>query len=326
MSLSKYLDMEERKPQRLIILEGPDCAGKTTLATELAKTQSMYKKIHHGPFPRVTAAQLPRLYLESMQPMLDWWHGLIMDRSWLSEQVYGPVFRNANRVSRLAQRHLERIAMRHGAVVVLCLPPWEAVRQKWAERKGLDPKAEMLENEDQLRAVWDGYNNLQTELPVIRYDYTQHASGSLWSSRLMGEVNRIGSRCHEWTAKTVGNLHSKVILVGDKPSELTDYDSLTQWPFCSFSNQGSSLWLTKQLENAGIPESDLMWVNQSSGLSWIERVYNRPVIALGSEAALRLTQLRSIRTVVHEVPHPQHHKRFRSSEEYPLIPLLKKLI
>lgn len=324
--MAKLESYADRKSERLIILEGPDCGGKTTLATELMKRLSNSVKIHHGPFPRVNRQQLPRFYLESMQPMLDRWHGLVMDRSWLSEQVYGPVFRGSNRVDDVCRRHLERIAMRHGAVVVLCLPPWEKVREKWAERKGLDPKAEMLENEDQLREVYDRYNKLETDLPVVRYDYTTQARHGYWIDHLLGEIKRVGSAPHPWAASTVGNIHSKVVLIGDTPSEVTDFDCLKQWPFSSFAPQGSSRWLTQQLIEAKIPESALLWVNQESGLYWLEQVWGRPVIALGQIASLAVSQLRWLENNTHDVAHPQHHKRFKAGEPYPLIPLLTKLI
>jgi hypothetical protein len=307
--------------KRIIILEGPDCAGKTTLARELSdRYGSEMAVIHQGPFPRVTAAQLPRFYVESMMPAINNYTGLIMDRSWLSEPIYGSAFRGGtNRISDVARRHLERIAMRHGAVVVLCLPPWEAVATEWKKRKGFDPKAEMLEGLDQLEHVYQGYErlHLDTDLPVVRYNYKMHGSQN---GIIRSQLERIGAPLHELRSRMVGDLDAQVILVGEKASDHTDADALRQFPFCSFSKQGSSAWLTEQLWKADISEQALLWLNASDGVHQIKDLYARPTIALGQAASDALTAL----GIPHEmVAHPQYHKRFTPGIEYPLIPLIK---
>ena len=319
MSTTVDIDIRERKPQRLIILEGPDCSGKSTLAKALADRLLYHTLMHHGPYPRLTSQQLPRFYAEGMATSLQRWHGLVMDRSWLSEQVYGPIYRGADRLATFQRRHLERIALRLGAVVVLCLPPWADVRDQWARRKGLDPKAEMLDNEDQLRRIYDAYHALETDLPVVHYDYTIHGRDV---SKVLGQVDRRSTGLHPWLAPSVGSTDSKVILVGEKPSDHTDADTLMQWPFSSFSRQGSSAWLTEMLHANGILETDLLWLNAGTGfVTPLERLYARPVIALGNEASKELAR----HHISHEtVAHPQHHKRFKGGEPYPLIDLIKK--
>jgi thymidylate kinase len=304
------------KPKRLIIFEGPDCAGKTTLMREFKNSMLDTTEVHHGPYPRLSAAHLPRYYVDGMMPLLHQYENMLMDRSWLSEAIYGAVFRGGvNRIGTEARRHLERIAMRHGAVVVLCLPPWEKVKEQWLKRKNADSEAEYLDKIEQLEQVYKGYAELRTELPVVRYDYTLHGNQL---TQLKDEVARAAMRLHK-TVGTVGNLDAKVILVGDKPSDHTDQDVMMQWPFCSFSTKGSSRWLTSLLDDHGIRESDLLWVNASSGLYQIKDLYARTVIALGQTASQSLQGPQIPHLVV---KHPQAHKRFHSSEPYELMDLI----
>ena len=310
----------KRKAKRLVILEGPDCGGKTTLLKEFDYgDMAGALRVHHGPYPRLTAAQLPRYYMDSMRPLLDQYEHMLMDRCWLSEPIYGQAFRNGqDRVGTSARRHLERIAMRHGAVVVLCLPPWEKVKEAWLARKGADSEAEYLDRIEQLEQVYRSYERLQdtTDLPVVRYDYTIHRHQI---QQLRREVGRVAMPLHP-NHSTVGNLDGKIILVGEKPSDHTDQDTLRQFPFCSFSNQGSSRWLTSHLDATGISEADLLWVNASDGLYQIRELYGRPTFALGQAASDALTAADMPHTMV---PHPQYHKRFNSSEPYELMSLIQ---
>lgn len=314
------MNMKDHKdrPKKLIIFEGPDCAGKTTLMREFRNTMIDATEVHHGPYSRLTASQLPRFYVDSMMPLLHQYENLLMDRCWLSERIYGDVFRKGtDRVGMTARRQLERIAMRHGAVIVLCLPPWESVRSEWLKRKGADSDNEYLDKIEQLEEVYSLYTKLHvvTDLPIVRYDYTVHGSQL---NQLKSEVARVAMQPHK-TRGTVGNLDAKVILVGEKPSEHTDQDQLMQWPFCSFSTQGSSRWLTSHLDATQIPEADLLWVNASSGLYQIKDLYARTVIALGQAASEELSRTRIPHLVA---SHPQHHKRFHSSEPYELMGMI----
>lgn len=306
------------KPKRLIIFEGPDCAGKTTLMREFKNSMLDTTEVHHGPYPRLTAAHLPRYYVDGMMPLLHQYENMLMDRSWLSESIYGRVFRGGvDRVGMTARRHLERMAMRHGAVVVLCLPPWEKVKEQWLKRKNADSDAEYLDKIEQLEQVYNLYTHLRidTDLPIVHYDYTVHGSQL---TLLKDEVARAAMRPHK-TVGTVGNLDAKVILVGDKPSDHTDQDVMMQWPFCSFSTQGSSRWLTSHLDATQISEASLLWVNASSGLYQIKDLYARTVIALGQAASDALTAAKIPHLMAR---HPAHHKRFHSSEPYELMGMI----
>jgi thymidylate kinase len=299
----------------LTIFEGPDCSGKSTVAHAFFQKAgtSGVTWVHHGPYPQLKRT-LPRLYVETMLPMLMNGLGQIWDRCWLSEPIYGHVFRHGeDRVGPVNARHLERFAFRHGAVVVLCLPPYEAVLEKWRERKG----EEYLDSEEQLLRVYNLYQGLPklTSLPVVLYDYTRHSPEALY-----GAVEKSRTTVHPmWHVHAGGNMQAKIVLVGDKFSELKDEDCNWRLPFASFSAQGSASWLTQGLIDYKIPERELLWVNADDDLTWLAHRHNEHVVALGHKAAHALEKC----NVAHvEVSHPQYHKRFQSGQTYELLELL----
>ncbi len=172
--------MAEIKPPTLTIFEGPDCGGKSTIA-DYYRSIDGGTLIHHGPYLDV-GNELASVYIDAMQPLVDGKEAQIWDRCWLSEPIYGSAFREgANRIDVTSRRQLERKAIQYSAIVVLCLPPWDEVREKWQARKGLNMNNEMLERITQLLAVYDGYEKLSwnTSLPVVVYDYTRHNKDDL---------------------------------------------------------------------------------------------------------------------------------------------------
>jgi hypothetical protein len=308
-----------RKIQPLTIFEGPDCSGKSTVAMAFQQTQGLGARlIHHGPYKQVDGGQLPRVYVDHMIPMFLGYEAQVWDRCWLSEPIYGQAYRDGqDRIGRINQRHLERFALRHGAVVVLCLPPWETVKEKWEERHA--EGGEMLDKLSQLEQVYEGYRNLPktTSLPVVNYDYTSHELTTLWTAICNA---RARDRLHtEVLLRTAGSATASVALVGEKPSDMKTQDSVIQVPFASFSGLGSSQWLTSQLEAIGVQENQLFWINASDDVALLKKMHLDAVFGLGTAASHAL-ELASVNHI--KVDHPQHHRRFKSSQPYKLLECL----
>ena len=312
----------------VVIFEGPDGGGKSTIAQEYAtRHNALY--IHHGPYKQVGDG-LARMFLESMLPALMGYQDVVLDRCWLSEPIYADAFREGNdRVGAERSRILDRIALRAGAVVVRCLPPWEAVRATFNGRK----EEEYLDDDSQLARVYAQYDaNLvgSTSLPVVDYDYTKFKGSTLASISYDLEhliADRTVGKLHPLRVATSGNWWAEIVIVGDEFGEHKNNDAMYQTPFGSLNGMGCSLWLAAQLNAAGISESDLLWINADElkrcpeFLQWHD---HKHFIALGSEAeaAIRGHQARTQATV----NHPQYWKRFHSRAEYPLIPYLKDLL
>ena len=297
----------------LTIFEGPDGSGKSTAAKAYAAATGA-KYVHFPALPRVSRG-LARMYVEAMRPALLGYQSVVFDRCWLSELPYGIAFREGyDRLTRADRRMLERLAMRCGAVVVKCLPPWEDVKRNYLSRKHI----EMLDNDQQLKTVYELYVKQSTDLPEHHYDYTMKPQGlvvdDLASSRTI---------LHPIGMASAGNLSPRsIVLVGESFAERKDNDPFYQWPFASFTNEGCSRWLTDQLDNANVRENELFWINADQDLSTLNSFLRRPAIALGAEAWQKLERF-GIDSI--GISHPQYHKRFASKEYYPLVNIINKI-
>lgn len=153
----------------LTIFEGPDGSGKTTAARAYAESVcAVY--VHFPAYPEIVDNELARVYLRAMEPLLVERQHVVFDRSWLSERPYGSVFRNGlYRLGGSTQEELEDIATIFQGVLVFCKPPLEVCLSNYRNRK----QTEMLENEQQLVAVYESYGRQTTGLPGVRFDYTK---------------------------------------------------------------------------------------------------------------------------------------------------------
>lgn len=99
-----------------------------------------------------------------------------------------------------------------------------------------------------------------------------------------------------------------------------------------YSTKNSSLWLNRQLVEAGIPETSLLWFNTTlaDGTKLGHHIIDYQlkytpglqVICLGNNAK-RWFEERYDNTAATTIYHPQAWKRFHSKDPYPLLDLLK---
>lgn len=299
--------------KKLTIFEGPDGGGKSTAAQAFAQATGA-KYVHFSALHRV-GKNLGRIYVEAMLPALLGYQDVVFDRCWLSELPYGVAFREGrDRLTNASRRMLERLAMRCGAVVVKCQPGWEAVRLSYMTRKHL----EMLDNEDQLRTVYDLYAEQVTDLPELHYDWTKN-DDLFQIAKLAMDVDALRFVPHQLELASAGNWEAKIVLIGEAFAERKDNDAWYQWPFASFSGDGCSQWLTEQLDQLGIGEDQLLWLNADQDLSVLHDLEPEKVIALGNKA---YEQLYRLKITAATVPHPQAFKRFNSKQRYPLFDLI----
>jgi len=305
--------------KRLIIFEGPDGSGKTTLAKRYAELHAAHY-VHFSNLPHLDKG-LARVYVEAMLPALLGYQDVVFDRSWLSEVPYGATFRGGqDRLGTPTRRMLERLALRCGAVVVRCLPPFETCARNFNGRR----KQEYLQHDEQLRQVYDLYKVEPTALPCVDWDYTTHLDEGpdVAQTELHHVVSFIGGDRHPVALASAGSWEAKVLLVGEKFSSPKEHDAFYQWPFASFSQGGCSQWLTQLLETEGLGEHKLLWVNADQDIPQ-DVLERRTVVALGG-AAHELLLRRGVETI--HVPHPQAHKRFHHSERYELLDILKRCL
>ena len=112
--------------RRIFIFEGPDCAGKTTLIDGLGKhfaDQGFSVEIlHNGSLPDIlTGSLLSNHYRNQLKFDQDDDRRIVrlIDRSWLSEFVYGELYRKFCRLSVKDMFDIQRAEVEAGAVTVM---------------------------------------------------------------------------------------------------------------------------------------------------------------------------------------------------------------
>lgn len=107
-----------------IIIEGPDGAGKSTLAKSLADRLGMniLKMTANG------GQSVPE-YLQKL--VCD---GVIIDRCWVSEQVYSDLFGREPRIDNDDAEALTELCGRVGIPIIVLLPPLHVVIDRLNER------------------------------------------------------------------------------------------------------------------------------------------------------------------------------------------------
>lgn len=306
--------------RRLTILEGPDGGGKSSLAARFRELSPFAHHVHCGPFPHVTKG-LARLYVEAMLPALLGLADVVMDRAWFSEPIYGSAFRGGeDRLGAAQRRMLTRLALRCDVRLVLCLPGVESCLETFRGRKG----EELLEREEQLKQVYEAYDQLAREppgLPTFVHNYHLADEAPMLVSAA-GEV-----KPHKTHWRSAGNRAAPVVLVGEALGEVKEYDSLFRAPFVSFDRGGCSAWLTDLLGEAGYQELSFLWANADDPAlgEIISAEPRQRVVALGRSAHEALDWLIP-GGLVRYVDHPQHAKRFHHHEPYELLDVLQEVL
>ena len=295
----------------MIILEGPDCGGKTTLAAKLSKEYDSpitHYSSHHGMGMLEHAV--------TGKPGV----GDIIDRFHYSEIPYSLYYRKVE-PEYVGVNMITRALLARQVVVILCLPPWLEVKKKWYIRR----EKELIKTETKLHRIYKWYDKIEEDgIPRIKYDYTSNTIRHVL--RKIENLINITPDSDILEGQPCGRFHdAKVLLVGEDVGNIIQREV----PFTGV--KGSGPWFTQQLIDAEIPEKDLAWINVKleDGTSNMPNVVDTCntcgfdyVIALGG-VAIKALDDEGIKHLSYS--HPQYWKRFQNKEEYPLIYRLKEI-
>jgi hypothetical protein len=237
---------------------------------------------------------------------------VIMDRSWLSEPIYGDVYRKGeNRIDMPRRRMLERAALARGVVVVHCQPDFEVCMKTFKDRI----EDEYLDNIKQLEQVYEGYASLpmDTSLPVITYDYTKDDIEELF----------IKLATKTMTNKSSGGgafVEGNTLMLCDKGPRTNVKSTAAVVPFINFlDNDGPSRMLAETLERENVPETGLYWVNTQTyqgtpmDSSFIKQLKPKRIYALGNNA---YTWALNNEVPVIKLPPPLYHMQHYPDQPY----------
>lgn len=270
----------------LIVLDGPDGAGKTTLAKQLVKAfggcyYHLTYRFKDNMFLYHTAALHHALSKSAKQLV-------VIDRLWPSESIYADVYRGGSSWPHMG-RMMDRVIRKHAGIYVICqartsylhMTRFAALAEK---------RVEMYEPNQQMEDIWSLYNALWSGAPLIPpggsyYDDVLASGGMMnrkdslrYSIEVEGEtpqtmvkfVDKLVKRllAHQATQTPIGLDPSfenflghvegaKYLFIGDKLSD-KKFNNI-KWPFYQYA--GSSLYLSEQLSKMGFNEGLACWTN-----------------------------------------------------------------
>lgn len=288
-----------------LILEGPDGAGKSTLAATITGGKD-HLVWHHSYYP-----DKKDMFWQTAGSILS--PVRVIDRMYHSELVYSPLYHGVPQRYGPRTRLLDRLIWTTCRVIIHCLPSYETCHQAWASGR-----EELVKDEETFEQIYAAYRALQFTTPHISYDWTRDDLNDLAMLVAKAEVLMYPNK-----GPGIGHFRpGNVLLVGEQSN--TPGLGL-DLPFVHWD--GCSPWLAEQLTHGGIDEQDLYWVNSKNLQGdllcpdFLEDLSPVVVVALGEDAA-RWCDLTGIPHV--QVPHPQYWKRFRAPDPYPLITLLQE--
>lgn len=148
----------------IIIIEGPDGSGKTTLAKQIAD-QTKYPIVKRNK-PETEEERLGML--EDYLQIIKSGKNVIFDRCWYSEIVYGTVMRDESMITYHDMYGLEKAAAKSGALIIMCGGPTEALWKRCRTR-GED----YITQKEDFVNICKGFQELVDiphYIPLLRYE------------------------------------------------------------------------------------------------------------------------------------------------------------
>lgn len=307
----------------IIILDGPDASGKTTLQQYLVDHYNAYPI--HLTYNKDVA---PRMFDYQTENML---HAIrtsdhrlvVVDRHWMSEMVYAEALRGGSPWPHMGVM-MDRVWRKHAAVYVVCLP------------NSMDFATDLyLKNVDSnhpypaedYQELYKGYlcilRDMRGRADILRYDIQSVPKEGIdiFCSMIFMLLTKRQYQQYQPALditdfNILGHLkEAKFLVVGERANVK---GRLYSWPFYEYS--GCSLYLTEILEELKVDGTKLMWTNvedangnKTDHIFNLVRNHNLFPIALGKvaqEAVANVTKNYA------SIIHPSYAKRFVKTDQF----------
>lgn len=291
----------------LVILEGVDGSGKTTLAEKLQELAPETKILHKGPPTRDVISEYT-LDIQHYRPGLGL--DVVCDRWHLGEQVYGPVLRGKSNFTRSTFVHVEKSLQARGAMLVHLDEEMGVLRSR------LRARGDDLVSEGMLGDLRESYRLTLRESRVPRLSFDGRWGTDLLSGILLRSARHLEEICEKLNAFStyVGDPRPRYLLLGETRNENFRGDVSPEAAFTPAPATSGRYLLdnlpSRVLYGCGLANA----CEEDVGKLW-ETLGKPPTVALGvhSSRACREAGIK-----FGAVPHPQFVRRFHysSGQEY----------
>ena len=291
----------------LIVLEGVDKAGKSTLAQELQKLLK-WPVIHFGK-PGPNPADEYGVFLKQNKG------NYILDRFYVGELIYAPLLRNKHSLTATQKTTIERLCRSRGTVLIHVAPDYKII-EKRLNQLGDD----MINNEQNKKA----YNMFHEVMPFVNIQIKCKWDGTGSVNNIAKEiVNDLLKRQEDYELAQnyctgIGTtMGKKIVLIGEK------LNKKVSWLGFPFDNGSASEFLQQCLpfhyekyvyavNSDTIKEEEVRFLISTGPTSFI---------SLGKKAEEKCDKL----GINHKsIPHPQYWKRFKFARRSDYTEMLYK--
>jgi hypothetical protein len=268
-------------------------------------------------------------------------HGLaLLDRNWLSEEVYAHFYRNGTKWPHQG-RIIDKLLLKHAAITVLCLlSKEEAIEQVEKHRKdGKYHAPEFLTRPPEIaQRYWDIYHGKTSLIKRATYaDDLMELGGAVQrADHIKYRISEEGTNIDQFIDELICSLENhreeqyqpalqfgvrniaghldtaRWLIVGDT---VNYHDYRKCWPFLSYA--GSTLFMASVFHKLNIAEEQLMWTNADCPEQHITALITlKPslkLVALGRKAE---NTIKALGLPCTRVAHPSFGRRFMDSNSW----------
>jgi hypothetical protein len=311
----------------IIILDGPDATGKTTLQECLCNEPNsvpIHLTWNKEIAPRMFDYQTEEM-LKAVELSQD--HLVVVDRHWISEKIYGQVFRGGSPWPVMG-RMMDRVWQKHAALYIITLPVqnesgFEAAILR--HRKNIDEAHPYGDEQfkELLKQYSKFYDDNFTRADFMNYiiefdgrnllSFKDHAFSRLQylrDSQYQPALNPANQNILGHAAK------SRVLMIGE---QVNRKDNAFAWPFYEY--RCSSLFISEVIDELNLNEYKMMWVNvfneDGSYNNLIDEIiikHGLRPIAMGDTVVKALAKHGFKR--IQKIMHPSHAMQFNKREEF----------
>ncbi len=274
----------------IIVLEGGDKNGKTSLARHLVK--KFNAEYIHFSAPKGSPYDEYMGFINGCDPEKSY----VVDRFHVGELVYGELYRGKSKLSLEQLWYLDLALQARRGILIHCATDEETVKLKFLEDKEESSK---LEDVSTILKMFEQKVKLSL-LRRINYNWRQAGDLIYLEEELENIYAQHGMSAKE-LANYVGSPEPKVLLVGDTKNKNLEDKGVFQ--------SRSGKFLLKCLERAGCLSGGNLGITNSDVLTkaFYEKLGKPKLVCLGKQSLMRLTKLG---LAAYHVPHPQWMFRF----------------